>query len=178
MEIATNLAPMPATDGTAKIQKFSMRGKPLLASGTSFDALATAENLWLAVKVYARGGENELHAHTVEDHAFVVLQGRATFHFADGSSCEALPFEGVMIPKGTQYRFEAAEEENLVLLRVGGAQRRTKGIGDLQPYGSPKELAGTTVLASGAEKKGRKTRVGTPSYKVETIPGKFFPKDL
>lgn len=65
MEIAANLAPTPATDGTAKIQKFSMRGKPLLASGTSFDALATAENLWLAVKVYSRGGENELHAHTV-----------------------------------------------------------------------------------------------------------------
>ena len=165
------------TGEIATQRKFSMRGKPLLANGTSFDPVATAENLWLAIKVYARGGENELHAHTVEDHAFVVLQGRATFYFADGSHCEALPFEGVMIPKGTQYRFEAAEEENLVLLRIGGAQRKTQGIDDLQSYGSPKELAGTTVMASGVEKQGRTTRISTPSYKVERIPGKFFPQD-
>lgn len=171
------LAANPQSGEAGPQRKFSMRGTPLLANGTSFDPLATAENLWLAVKVYARGGENELHAHTAEDHAFLVLQGRATFYFGDGSSCEALPYEGVMIPKDTYYRFEAGEEENLVLVRIGGAQRKTAGITDLQPYGSPKELAGSTVLASGVEKKGRKTRIGTDSYRVERIPGKFFPKD-
>lgn len=167
----------PTTGEIAAQRKFSMRGKPLLANGTSFDAVATAENLWMAIKVYSRGGENELHAHTAEDHAFVVLQGSATFYFADGSSCDALTFEGVMIPKGTQYRFEAHEEENLVLLRVGGAQRKTQGIDELQSYGSPMELAGSTVMASGAEKQGRSTRRGTPSYRVEPLPGKFFPQD-
>ena len=36
---------------------------PLLEQGTTYDSLATAENLWAAIKVYASGGENALHAH-------------------------------------------------------------------------------------------------------------------
>ncbi len=55
---------------------FSMRNLPLLEQGTSYDPLATAENLCAAVKVYASGGENAFHAHGGEDHAFIVLQGK------------------------------------------------------------------------------------------------------
>ena len=63
---------------------FSMRNLPLLQQGTTYDPLATAENLWVNIKVYASGGENALHSHGGEDHAFIVLQGKATFTFGDG----------------------------------------------------------------------------------------------
>lgn len=157
--------------------KFSARGLPLLSAGASFDSLATAENLWLSVKVYSSGGENALHKHMREDHAFVVLAGKATFHFGDGSSCEALPFEGVMLPKGTLYRFEASPEQNLVLLRIGAAQRQTTGIDDLQKHGSPMELKGHTYDEDGSHKDGRAPKTGTPSQKLVPVPGKLFPQD-
>lgn len=154
-----------------------MRGLPLLAQGTANHPLATVDNLWVSVKVYASGGENALHAHMVEDHAFVVLQGKATFFFADGSRCEVLPFEGVMLPKGTQYKFEAAEDENLVLLRMGGAQRKTQGTAELRETGGPMELKGTSIIAGGIVKQGRESRKGTPSYDVIPLAGQFFPKN-
>src|SRR5665213_337103 len=86
--VTPGAAPKRETIGASGATKFSMRGLPLLSDGASFDALATADNLWLSVKVYSSGGENALHKHTVEDHAFVVLQGRGTFHFDDGSKSE------------------------------------------------------------------------------------------
>ena len=72
---------------------FSMRNLPLLEQGTTYDPLATAENLWMSIKVYASGGENALHAHGGEDHAFIVLQGKATFTFGDGSSTDVASME-------------------------------------------------------------------------------------
>jgi mannose-6-phosphate isomerase-like protein (cupin superfamily) len=155
--------------------KFSMRGLPLLAEGASFDALASTDNLWLSVKVYSSGGENALHAHAVEDHAFVVLKGRATFHFGDGSSCDAVQYEGVLIPKGSLYRFDAGEDENLVLLRIGGAQRKNLEDRRLRRNGMPEELKGTAYDADGSLKDGRAPKTGTPSKKIIPIPGKFFP---
>jgi mannose-6-phosphate isomerase-like protein (cupin superfamily) len=161
----------------AGAQKFSMRGVPLLAQGASYDALSSTDNLWLSVKVYSSGGENALHYHKQEDHAFVVLQGRATFHFDDGSTIEALPFEGVMLPRGTVYKFEAGEEENLVLLRIGGAQRNDLANRKLQQHGAPAELAGMTFDADHSIKVGSDPKTGTPSQPIIPIPGKFFPKD-
>src|SRR5262245_32826115 len=73
--------PNVATDNAVL---FSMRNTPLLQQGTIYDPLATAENLWVNLKVYASGGENALHSHGGEDHAFIVLQGKATFTFGDG----------------------------------------------------------------------------------------------
>ena len=58
--------PNVATD---KAVLFSMRNTPLLQQGTTYDPLATAENLWVNLKVYASGGENALHSHGGEDHA-------------------------------------------------------------------------------------------------------------
>ena len=152
-----------------------MRGLPILSQGASFDAVATAENLWLSVKVYSSGGENSLHTHPIEDHAFVVLQGKATFYFGDGSTCEAVAFEGVMLPKGSFYRFQASEEENLVMLRIGGAQRKTQGIEQLQKHGTPMELKGTAVDEDGSQKVSRAGVKKTPNPPVVRVPGKFFP---
>lgn len=156
--------------------RFSLRGLPLLGQGTANHPMARAENLWLSAKVYAKGGENISHMHPKEDHAFMVLQGHATFHFDDGSTVEADPFEGVMLPKGIYYWFEASEGENLVLPRIGAAQRTTQGLGNAQDSGAPEEIRGTSVLADGRMKNGREARRGTPSYEVVTLPGKFFPE--
>jgi mannose-6-phosphate isomerase-like protein (cupin superfamily) len=163
--------------GQSGAKKYSMRGMPQLSQGTTNDPLATADNLWLQAKVYASGGENSLHAHTIEDHSFFVLQGEATFYFGDGSSCGVQQYEGVMIPKGTSYRFQASEEVNLVLLRIGGAQRKTTGVDQLQAHGTPMELKGTTLDDDGTPKVSRSGSAKTPNPPAIAIPGKFFPKD-
>jgi mannose-6-phosphate isomerase-like protein (cupin superfamily) len=71
-----------------------------------------------------------------------VLEGEATFHFDGEDNTRVLglpsgrepaprvlkPHEGIMLPKGTFYRFESTGQQNLVMLRVGAA-----------PPGSPKQ---------------------------------------
>jgi mannose-6-phosphate isomerase-like protein (cupin superfamily) len=97
---------------------FSLR-TPLLKQGRSDTPLAATDQLTLVLKVYASGGENELHAHPQEDHAFVVLQGRAAFFGPAGEQLTLMPLQGIMLPRGSLYRFHAEGEEPLVLLRVG-----------------------------------------------------------
>jgi mannose-6-phosphate isomerase-like protein (cupin superfamily) len=101
--------------------KFSSRGAAVLSEGHWSKALAMSDNLWVRVKVYASGGENGLHAHATEDHAFFVLQGSAVFNNSDGDDIPVRAFEGVMVPKGAFYRFASSGEENLVMLRVGAS---------------------------------------------------------
>ncbi len=161
--------------GTTGASMFSMHGTPLLSDGASYDGLAAAENLWLSLKVYSSGGENAFHAHTQEDHAFVVMQGRGTFHFPDGSTQDVIQFQGIMLPKGVNYRFEADEAENLVLLRIGAAQRKTEGVAPLSKRGSPAELKGTVFDLDGSEKDAKAAKTGTPSRPIVPIPGRFFP---
>jgi mannose-6-phosphate isomerase-like protein (cupin superfamily) len=163
-----------ATDGPAL---FSIRNLPLLEQGTSYDPLATAENLWVNVKVYASGGENALHAHAGEDHAFIVLQGMATFTFADGRTSIVRQYEGVMIPKNVQYRFEADETENLVLLRVGGGQRSVKGLDDLTPFGAPRDINKMTTFADGSPKVGNAVHNGESSKARVYARAKYFAPD-
>ncbi len=166
--------PIAAIDHAAV---FSMRNLPLLEQGTSYDPLATAENLWAAVKVYASGGENALHAHGGEDHAFIVLQGKATFTFADGASKVVRMHEGVMIPKNVQYKFEADEAENLVLLRVGGGERTVKGLDHLTPFGTPKDVVQQTKFGDGSVKVGTDVKNGETAKKRVYAQGKFFSPD-
>jgi mannose-6-phosphate isomerase-like protein (cupin superfamily) len=156
---------------------FSMRNVPLLEQGTSYDSLATAENLWAAIKVYASGGENALHAHGGEDHIFVVLQGKATFTFEDGRTSVVRQHEGVMIPKNVQYKFEADEAENLVLLRVGGGERSVKGLDEVTPFGTPKDVVRQTSFADGSVKVGKDAKNGESSKRRVYAEGKYFSPD-
>jgi mannose-6-phosphate isomerase-like protein (cupin superfamily) len=153
---------------------FSMRDVPLLEQGTTYEPLATAENLWLALKVYASGGENALHSHQGEDHAFVVMQGKATFTFGDGHTEIVGLHEGVMIPKGAQYKFEADTAENLILLRVGAAARKATGLDRLTRFGTPKDVSEQTIDASGAVKAGRSVQNGESGKQSVFAEGKFF----
>ena len=102
-----------------RLQRFTMTGTPLLAEGRSSDLLAVASQLWVHAKVYAEGGERGLHSHPTEDHLFFLLAGRALFHAAGGESFEVGAYDGVMVPRGVQYSFEAIGDENLVIVRVG-----------------------------------------------------------
>jgi mannose-6-phosphate isomerase-like protein (cupin superfamily) len=156
---------------------FSMRNLPLLEQGTTYDPLATAENLWASIKVYASGGENALHSHGGEDHAFVVLQGKATFTFGDGRTSIVRQHEGVMIPKDAQYKFEADESENLVLLRVGGGQRKVKGVDHLTPFGTPTDIVKQTSFADGSTKVGNDPKNGENAKPRIYAKGKLFAPD-
>jgi len=164
-------SPVAAVD---KAVTFSMRNLPLLEQGTTYDPLATAENLWVSVKVYASGGENALHSHGGEDHSFIVLQGKATFTFGDGRTEQVGIHQGVMIPRGVDYRFEADEAENLVMMRVGGGERTVKGLDHISRVGTPMDVMKQTKFSDGSTKVGDDPKNGETSKKRIYARGKFF----
>ena len=173
-ETPTKRKPKVATDNPVL---FSLRNTPLLEQGTTYDPLATAENLWVSLKVYASGGENALHSHGGEDHAFIVLQGKATFTFGDGIVTVVGRHEGVMIPKDGLYMFQADEAENLVMLRVGGGVRSAIGLQDLTPFGTPKDVAQKTSFADGEVKKGDAVKNGETAKPRVYAKGRYFAPD-
>jgi mannose-6-phosphate isomerase-like protein (cupin superfamily) len=140
---------------------FSMRNTPLLQQGTIYDPLAS-------------GGENALHSHGGEDHAFIVLQGKATFTFGDGRTAVVGKYEGVMIPKNGLYKFTADESENLVMLRVGGGVRTATGLKDLTPFGTPKDVVQKTSFADGEVKRGDAAKNGETAKPRIYARGKYF----
>ena len=98
---------------------FSLKAQ-LLDQGRTDTVLAATEDLSVRLKIYASGGENELHAHVDEDHVFVLLQGSARFYGPDSETVDLNACQGILMPKGMFYRFHAtSENECLVLLRIG-----------------------------------------------------------
>lgn len=97
---------------------FALRAQ-LPEQGRTNQVMAASSQLNVVLKTYASGGENELHAHTNEDHMFVVMQGSATFYGPGGEFRVVNLHEGVVLPRGVLYRFVANGPEPLVLLRVG-----------------------------------------------------------
>ncbi|HTI88521.1 MAG TPA: cupin domain-containing protein [Alphaproteobacteria bacterium] len=100
-----------------------MAEQPLLDQGRTDTVVAAAEDLIVRMKVYASGGENELHAHTGEDHTFMVLQGSARFYGPDGETVD-IAHQRIMLPRGAYYRFHATSKEPLVMIRVGSPNPR------------------------------------------------------
>lgn len=104
---------------TDKPTLFSMRAQ-MLEQGRTDTVLAATEDLSVRLKVYASGGENELHAHPSEDHVFVILQGSARFHGPQGETQDVYENQGFLMPRGMLYRFHATSEGScLVMLRIG-----------------------------------------------------------
>lgn len=90
------------------------------------------------MKTYASGGENGLHAHMDEDHAFIIMQGNATFYGPNGETKEVGTHDGIMLPAGSFYYFNASGGEPLILLRlaspVSGNEHLPKR---MKPDGTP-----------------------------------------
>ncbi len=105
-------------DVDTKAEFFKLR-TPLLSQGRLDTVLSETSRMRVWMKSYAEGGENALHAHTNEDHIFVVLQGEARFYDKDENSRIVGRHEGIMLPKGTYYWFLSCGDEPLVMLRVG-----------------------------------------------------------
>jgi mannose-6-phosphate isomerase-like protein (cupin superfamily) len=118
--------PSPAPEA----QTFRLRTQ-LLKKGRTHTILASTKNdrsaLNVAIKSYAGGGENEFHTHALEDHTFIILQGRATFQQPDKPSRTLGRNEGILLPAGSFYKFEAVGDEPLVILRVGNVWQPLEG---------------------------------------------------
>ena len=115
-----------AVETVPKAEVFSLR-TPLLSEGRSGAKVAATDLLTIRVKVYAEGGENGLHTHTDEDHAFVILEGQATFYDQDDNPTVVNKNEGIMLPRGAYYYFQSTGDTNLVLLRAGAGRKPEGG---------------------------------------------------
>ena len=85
---------------------FNVAGQ-LLAKGRTDTPLAATEDMSIRLKIYAEGGENELHAHPGEDHSFIVLQGSVRFYGPENEETVLEANQGIMLPKGNMYWFTA-----------------------------------------------------------------------
>lgn len=122
-----------------KTQKFSLR-TPYMKQGRITQLVAETENLWIHTKINSEGGENEIHTHLDEDHAFIVLEGQMSVFDENGGEIQVGKYQGVMIPKGAYYRYLNTGDENLVVLRVGAGVKGQKQGGDemrVRPDGRP-----------------------------------------
>jgi len=117
-------------------QPFRLRAE-LLKGGRSNQVVAETDNMKLNLKVYSSGGENGLHNHTDEDHFHLVLQGSARFYGPRGEELDCGPYEGIMLPAGSFYRFNATSAEPLVLLRVGASNGVKDEVARYTVYGEP-----------------------------------------
>jgi mannose-6-phosphate isomerase-like protein (cupin superfamily) len=107
----------------------------LLSKGRSDYVLANTDLMTIRIKCYAQGGENALHAHPAEDHAFIVLEGEARFVGKESEIGVLKKNDGIMLPKGTYYKFESCGDPPLVLLRVGAVKERAK-VRRINPQGN------------------------------------------
>jgi mannose-6-phosphate isomerase-like protein (cupin superfamily) len=129
----TEVRPETSTDP----QVYRLR-TPLMKQGRLDTVVAKTETMQVRMKCYATGGENGLHAHTKEDHTFVILQGKARFWGKDDVEIATLgPKEAVLLPRGCFYRFESCGDEPLVLLRVGAKTGHTAPENRIKPDGTP-----------------------------------------
>lgn len=118
------------------LSAFRMRAQ-LLDRGRTETVLASSKQMTVRLKVYASGGENALHAHANEDHVFILLQGKAEFFDQNGALGTLGVNEGLLIPRGVYYRFNATGSEPLVMLRIGSPNEAAMGLeGRVDVHGS------------------------------------------
>ena len=126
------------TKAAPKASTFSIKGPYLSAGRVNID-LARTDLLWLSLKVNAEGGENAIHAHSHEDHSFIVLEGEVTFFDENEKETTIGQYEGIMLPKGAFYRYLNTGGTNLFLLRIGARDHSVDASGETRrkPDGTP-----------------------------------------
>ena len=106
----------------------------LVREGHTRFLLAETDLMTLTNSLLCPGiGENALHAHTKEDHIFVVLDGMAQFNTGrDGKTVStATKNHAVVLPAGSYYQFCNSGQTPLVMARIGAG--RTKPINGSTP---------------------------------------------
>src|SRR3954466_11325675 len=129
----------------------------LVREGHTRHLLAETNLMTLRIHCYAPGiGENALHAHTKEDHIFVVLQGTAQFITGrDGKTVlTASKNQAIVLPAGCYYQFCNSGETPLVMTRIGAgpdkADPRPKPDGTAIPGRTHEQGAAKPALIEGA----------------------------
>ena len=129
----------------------------LVKEGHTRHMLAETDLMTLRIHCYAPGiGENALHAHTKEDHIFVVLQGTAEFNTGrDGKGLvNATKNQAVVLPAGCYYQFRNSGTEPLVMARIGAgsdkADQRLNPDGTAIPGRAHEQGGAKPVLIDGA----------------------------
>ena len=131
-------------DWATRPQLFKMFSK-LPKKGRAEALLTSTDRMWIALKTYAEGGENHLHNHSNEDHSFIILQGEARFYGPDEESVVLGRNHGIMLPRGSFYRFRTEGDEPLVVLRIGCVVDAAK-----TPWGR-KDIDGNQVYGNAAD---------------------------
>ncbi len=145
---------------TPKAYRFSLK-TPYMKQGRVTQLVAETENVWIHTKINAEGGENEIHTHLDEDHAFIVLEGRMSVFDEKDNETQVGQYQGIMIPKGAYYRYLNTGAGNLVVIRVGaGIKGHPQGGEEMRVRPDGKPLPAESV----------ENRTLPP---VE-VPGKFF----
>jgi mannose-6-phosphate isomerase-like protein (cupin superfamily) len=129
----------------------------LVKEGHTRFMLAETDLMTLRIHCYAPGiGENALHAHTKEDHIFVVLDGTAQFNTGrDGKTIvNATKNHAVVLPSGSYYQFCNSGQTSLVMARIGAgsdkADQRLNPDGSAIPGRTHEQGAVKPVLIEGA----------------------------
>jgi mannose-6-phosphate isomerase-like protein (cupin superfamily) len=155
--MTTTAKPSDTATAPPDAEFFNLTGQ-LLAQGREDTQLSATDLLKLRLKVYAAGGENAMHMHPYEDHAFIVLQGQATFHINTDDNVKVVnKNEGVMLPRRCGYWFQSSAPENLVMIRVGAAEK--------WPQDGRATMDGRPFAGDSIENK---------QVEVIPIPGKYF----
>jgi len=147
-------------EGKPKAYTFSLK-TPYMKQGRITQLVAETPNMWIHTKINAEGGENEIHTHLDEDHAFIVLEGEMSVFDETGREMKLKSYQGVMIPTGAYYRYLNTGPGNLVVLRIGcGINAKPQGGEEtrVRPDGRP--------LPAGS--------VENKTLPPIEIPGKFF----
>jgi mannose-6-phosphate isomerase-like protein (cupin superfamily) len=109
-------------DDEPKAQVFSLK-TPYMKQGRITQLVAETPNLGIHTEINAEGGENEIHKHLDEDHAFIVLEGQMSVFDEKGNEMEVKQYQGVMIPKGAYYCYLNTGDGNLVVIRSAQVQQ-------------------------------------------------------
>jgi oxalate decarboxylase/phosphoglucose isomerase-like protein (cupin superfamily) len=107
-----------------RIHIFSLKA-PYMKEGRITQLVAETPKLRISTKVNAKGGggENELHTHLNEDHAFVVLEGQMSVFDEEGNEFVLKQYQGALLPSGAFYRYHNSGDGNMVVLRIGHVER-------------------------------------------------------
>lgn len=97
---------------------------PVLTGGRSHMPLIRTDLASVGLNYYAPGRKNTMHTHPGEDHAFVVLEGEATFYDKNENPTVLKKGQGIMLPEGSYYHFANNGAAALVLLRFSARKAK------------------------------------------------------